>query len=62
MNLFALSQQLNKLNTTYPFIEIIEYNDGLPALESFLKNNKEKSKDNLHIMIIDQNMPGMKGD
>ena len=62
MNLFALSQQLNKLKITYPFIEIIEYNDVLPALESFLKNNREKSKDNIHIMIIDQNMPGMKGD
>jgi hypothetical protein len=61
MNLFGLTLVLNPLKKLYPNINVIEFYDGLPAFEYFLKNNQTANENNVHMMVIDQNMTNMTG-
>jgi len=40
---------------------IFAFERGNEALEHFLQANKSKSEDNIHLIITDNQMPGMNG-
>lgn len=52
---------LNPLKKIYPNINVIEFCDGLPAYEFFLKENVTTGENNVHMMIIDENMTNLHG-
>jgi CheY-like chemotaxis protein len=60
-NLFALSQLFKKLNHKFR-MKIDQLSDGDVAVEDFMNRNRQKSEDNIHLIVTDKNMNNMDGD
>ena len=60
-NLFALSQLFKKLNHKFR-MKIDQLLDGDVAVEDFMNRNRQKSEENIHLIVTDKNMNNMDGD